>query len=178
MKTPDTSLTATPIVKSIWHTRPTLEQMNRPTPTMDATLGIQFTEVGDDFLRACMPVDHRTQQPMGLLHGGASVALAETLGSAGAYLCVDATLFNVVGLEINCNHVRGVRSGVVTGTARPVHLGKSTHIWEIRIADEAGRLVAISRLTVAILSKSTENNSQNNKEHNKDTATGKIPDAV
>ena len=139
--------------KPIWHTRPTIAQMNRPTPTLDATLGIQFTEIGDDFLRATMPVDHRTHQPMGLLHGGASVALAETLGSAGAYLCVDASQFNVVGLEINCNHVRGVRAGVVTGTARPLHLGKSTHIWEIRITDEADRLVAISRLTVAILAK-------------------------
>ena len=146
-----TTPTSTPI--AIWHTRPTLEQLNRPVPTLNKALGIQFTEVGADFLRATMPVDHRTHQPMGLLHGGASVALAETLGSAGAYLCVDASQFNVVGLEINCNHVRGVRAGVVTGTARPLHLGKSTHIWEIRITDEADRLVAISRITVAILSK-------------------------
>ena len=159
--------TSTPI--AIWHTRPTVEQMNRPLPTLNKVLGIRFTEVGADFLRATMPVDHRTHQPMGLLHGGASVALAETLGSAGAYLCVDANQFNVVGLEINCNHVRGVRAGVVTGTARPLHLGKSTHIWEIRITDEADRLVAISRLTVAILSKVSKAAADINVNTNPDT---------
>src|SRR5437899_10211336 len=100
-------------------------------------LGIEITEYGDDFLRARMPVDHRTHQPMGLLHGGASVALAESLGSIGAQLCVDPARYAVVGLEINANHIRGVTSGWVTGTARPLHRGRTTHVWEIRIEEEA-----------------------------------------
>lgn len=137
----------------IWFTRPTLTQLNQPMPTLVQHLGIVITELGDDFIRATMPVDHRTHQPMGLLHGGASVALAESLGSMGAYLCVDASRFDVVGLEINANHIRAVRSGTVTGTARPIHLGKSTQLWEIRITDEADKLVCISRITIAILEK-------------------------
>ncbi len=137
----------------IWFHRPTLDQLNRPTPTMVAHLGMVFTEVGDDFLRATMPVDQRTHQPMGILHGGASVALAETIGSTAAYLCVDMQKFNVVGLEINANHVRSVRSGLVTGTARPIHLGRTTQLWEIRITDEADKLICISRLTMAVLDK-------------------------
>ncbi len=119
-------------------------------------LGITFTEIGDDFLRATMPVDHRTHQPMGILHGGASVTLAETIGSSAAYLCVDMQKFNVVGLEINANHVRSVRTGLVTGTARPIHLGRTTQLWEIRITDEAGKLTCISRLTIAVLDKSAD----------------------
>ena len=114
-------------------------------------LGIEFLDIGDDYLTARMPVDHRTHQPMGLLHGGASVALAETLGSTGAFLCVDAAQYNVVGLEINANHVRGVREGFVTGVARPLHRGKTTQLWEIRITDEADKLVCISRITIAVL---------------------------
>ncbi len=141
----------------IWFHRPTLEQLNQPTPTLAAQLGIIYTDIGDDYLRATMPVDHRTHQPMGLLHGGASVALAETLGSAGAYLCVDMHKFNVVGLEINANHVRAVRQGLVTGTARPIHLGRSTQLWEIRITDDANQLVCISRLTIAVLEKPVSN---------------------
>jgi len=121
--------------------------------TMVEHLGIEITEIGDDFLRARMPVDHRTHQPAGLLHGGASVALAETLGSIGAHLCVDPGRFAVVGLEINANHIRGVTSGWVIGTARPLHRGRTTHVWEIRIEDGAGKLVCISRLTLAILEK-------------------------
>jgi 1,4-dihydroxy-2-naphthoyl-CoA hydrolase len=138
---------------AIWFTRPTLDQLNQPMPTLVAHLGIVITELGDDFIRATMPVDHRTHQPMGLLHGGASVALAESLGSMGAYLCVDASRYDVVGLEINANHIRGVKSGTVTGTARPIHIGKSTQLWEIRITNEADKLVCISRITIAVLEK-------------------------
>lgn len=113
-------------------------------------LGIEFTELGPDFLRATMPVDRRTHQPYGLLHGGASVLLAETLGSTAAMLCV-AEGERCVGIEINANHLRAVRAGLVTGTARPLHLGRQTQVWEIRIEDEAARLVCVSRLTVAVL---------------------------
>jgi uncharacterized protein (TIGR00369 family) len=114
-------------------------------------LGIVFTEVGDDFLRATMPVDARTRQPYGLLHGGASVALAETLGSMAGGLCVDPQREAVVGLEINANHLRAVRSGVVTGTARALHVGRTTQVWEIRIENEAGKLVCVSRITLAVI---------------------------
>jgi len=113
-------------------------------------LGIEFTELGPDFLRATMPVDRRTHQPYGLLHGGASVLLAETLGSTAAMLCV-AEGERCVGIEINANHLRAVREGIVTGTARPLHVGRQTQVWEIRIEDEAARLVCVSRLTVAVL---------------------------
>jgi 1,4-dihydroxy-2-naphthoyl-CoA hydrolase len=118
---------------------------------MPEYLGIEITEVGDDYLKARMPVDDRTRQPYGLLHGGASVALAETLGSLGAALVIDRSQFYCVGLEINANHVRGAREGFVTGIARPLHLGRTTHVWEIRITDEQEKLVCISRITVAIL---------------------------
>ena len=113
-------------------------------------LGIEFTELGPDFLRATMPVDRRTHQPYGLLHGGASVLLAETLGSTAAMLCAPEGE-RCVGIEINANHLRAVRAGVVTGTARPLHVGRQTQVWEIRIEDEAQRLVCVSRLTVAVL---------------------------
>lgn len=116
-------------------------------------LGIEFTRLGPDFLEGTMPVDHRTKQPAGLLHGGASVALAETLGSVGAYLTVDPEHHQVVGLEINANHVRSARSGHVTGVARPIHRGRTTQVWDIRITDGEGKLVCISRLTVAVTSK-------------------------
>lgn len=113
-------------------------------------LGIVFTEVGTDFLRATMPVDARTKQPYGLLHGGASVLLAETLGSSAGNLCVPGDRI-CVGIEINANHLRGVREGVVTGTARPLHVGRATHVWEIRIEDARGRLACVSRLTLAVV---------------------------
>ena len=116
-------------------------------------LGIEFTAVGEDYLEATMPVDKRTHQPIGLLHGGASVALAETLGSVGANYCVDPEKQYCVGLEINANHIRSVRSGYVKGTARPVHLGKRTHVWEIRIVNEQNELVCVSRITMAVLDK-------------------------
>lgn len=116
-------------------------------------LGITITEAGDDWLRGTMPVDERTRQPFGLLHGGASVALAETLGSMAGGLCVDPATEAVVGLEINANHLRAARSGVVTGTARALHVGRSTHVWEIRIENEAGKPVCISRLTLAVVAR-------------------------
>ena len=116
-------------------------------------LGIAFTEIGPDYLRATMPVDARTRQPDGLLHGGASVLLAETLGSTAGGLCVEDDQ-GVVGIEINANHLRGVREGVVTGTARPLHVGRNTQVWEIRIEDARGRLACISRLTLAVIARS------------------------
>jgi len=131
----------------------TLDQLNTMSAgTAIATLGIVFTELGPDFLRATMPVDARTHQPYGLLHGGASALLAETLGStAGGLAAPDG--HGVVGIEINANHLRGVRAGSVTGTARPLHVGRSTQVWEIRIEDAAGKLVCISRLTLAVVPK-------------------------
>ncbi len=119
--------------------------------TLIERLGIVVTEAGDDWLRATMPVDARTRQPFGLLHGGASVALAETLGSMAGGYCVDPATQMVVGLEINANHLRAVREGTVTGTARALHVGRSTQVWEIRIEDEAGRPVCVSRLTLAVV---------------------------
>lgn len=121
--------------------------------TIAEVIGLEFTEIGADFLKGRMPVDHRTHQPYGLLHGGASCVLAETLGSVASALVIDQSKFICVGLEINANHVRGVRSGFVTGTASPIHIGASTHVWDIRIVDERDKLVCISRLTVAILPK-------------------------
>jgi 1,4-dihydroxy-2-naphthoyl-CoA hydrolase len=121
--------------------------------TLGEHLGMQFTEVGENYLKATMPVDHRTHQPYGLLHGGASVALAETLGSVGAALTLDPDQFICVGMEINANHLRSVRSGTVTGTATPLHRGSSSQVWEIKIHDDHGKLVCVSRLTVAVLKK-------------------------
>ena len=114
-------------------------------------LGIVMTGAGEDWLRATMPVDRRTVQPFGILHGGASVVLAETLGSMAGNLCVDTTKEMVVGLEINANHVRAMRGGVVTGTARALHVGRSTQLWEIRIENDDGKLVCVSRLTLAVV---------------------------
>lgn len=121
--------------------------------TMGDHLGIEWTEIGDDYIKARMPVDHRTHQPYGLLHGGASCALAETLGSIASFLVIDSEKFICVGLEINANHVRGVKQGFVTGIATPLHIGSSTHVWDIKIHDEREKLVCVSRLTVAILKK-------------------------
>lgn len=137
---------------SIWFQPFTLDELNRyQQQTLVTHLGIRYTEIGDDYLKAVMPVDERTKQPAGILHGGASVALAETLGSTGANLMVDRQQKLCVGLDINANHVRAMRSGQVTGTARPLHIGGSTQVWEIRIADEKDRLVCISRITMAVL---------------------------
>ena len=135
-----------------WHSVLSVKELNSGRGgTLIEHLGIEFTEIGDDFIRGTMPVDGRTRQPYGLLHGGASVALAETLGSTGAVMCVDTKEYQCVGQEINANHVRGARTGLVTGTARPVHLGGRTQVWSIEIVNEAGKLVCISRLTVAVI---------------------------
>lgn len=118
---------------------------------MQRHVGIEFTEAGDDYLKATMPVDYRTKQPMGLLHGGASVVLAESLGSVASVLCIDANVQTVVGLEINANHIKTARDGYVTGVAKPIHLGRSTQVWEIKIYNEQEQLLCISRITNAIL---------------------------
>jgi 1,4-dihydroxy-2-naphthoyl-CoA hydrolase len=133
---------------------PTLEQLNKSSQsTMINHLGIEFTAIGEDFLEATMPVDHRTIQPMGLLHGGANVVLAETLGSMAASLTIDLSKQACVGLEINANHTRAVKEGKVRGIAKPIHIGKSTQIWEIKIFNESEKLCCISRITMAILDK-------------------------
>lgn len=121
------------------------------TDTLGAALGIEILEVGADFVCGRMPVDTRTRQPFGLLHGGASVALAETLGSTAGNLCLDPLHEVAVGLEINANHLRAVRDGHVTGTARALHVGRSTQVWEIRIVDDHGRLSCVSRITLAVV---------------------------
>jgi 1,4-dihydroxy-2-naphthoyl-CoA hydrolase len=120
---------------------------------MSEYLGIEWTELGEDFLKARMPVDHRTKQPYGLLHGGASCVLAETIGSVASALVIDPARFQCVGLEINANHVHSATNGYVTGVAMPLHLGKSTHVWDIKIYNENDKMVCVSRLTVAIIQK-------------------------
>lgn len=119
--------------------------------TLGEHLGMEWIEIGDNYLKARMPVDHRTRQPYGLLHGGASVALAETIGSVAAALVVDHHKYYCVGLEINANHIRGVKEGFVTGKGTPIHTGSATQVWDIKIHNESGKLVCISRLTVAVL---------------------------
>jgi 1,4-dihydroxy-2-naphthoyl-CoA hydrolase len=137
---------------SIWFRPYTLEELDRQSQgCMVEHLDIRFTEIGPDYIRATMPADARTWQPFGLLHGGASVTLAETLGSVGANCVIDNSKFFCVGQEINANHLRGVRSGRVTGTARPIHIGGRSQVWEIRIEDQKGKLVCISRLTLAVV---------------------------
>lgn len=139
---------------AIWKVKPDVGMVQRMQQnTIADSLGIMITEFGDDYVKGTMPVDCRTHQPMGILHGGASVVLAESLGSMASNLCVDTTRQYCVGLDINANHIRAVRNGLVTGTARPVHLGRSTHVWEIRIEDEGGKLVCLSRLTMAVMSR-------------------------
>ena len=121
--------------------------------TLAENLGIEFTAIGEDYLEATMPVDRRTHQPFGLLHGGASVALAETMGSVAAAYCIDHAKQFCVGLEINANHIRGVKNGFVKGVTKPIHIGKKTQVWEIRITDEQQDLICISRITIAVLDK-------------------------
>ena len=136
---------------AVWTTPPTLEQLNaRSQGCAVSHLGIEFTEIGPDYLCARVPVDERTKQPYGLLHGGVSVVLAETLGSVGA-ACACPAGHRAVGLDINANHLRAATSGWVTGTARPVHIGKTTHVWQIDMVNEAGELTCVSRITMAIL---------------------------
>jgi 1,4-dihydroxy-2-naphthoyl-CoA hydrolase len=139
---------------TLWKTQPTLDQLRELSRnTLVDHLGIEFVEIGDDYLKAKMPVDHRTKQPAGLLHGGASVTLAETLGSVGAVFCVNREKKTVVGIEINANHIRPVTAGWVTGVTKPIHIGGTTQIWEIKIYDQEDRLVCVSRLTVAVINR-------------------------
>ncbi len=136
---------------SIWRTAATPAELNeRGSRTLPGYLGIRVTEIGPDFLRATMPVNERTHQPYGVLHGGASVALAETAGSLAAMLCIDPDHV-ALGQDINANHLRSISSGLVTATARPFHLGRSSHVWHIEIRDEQERLVCVSRLTMAVV---------------------------
>lgn len=128
-----------------------LNDMNKNT--LAETLDMQFTEIGDGFIRMQMPVNSSTHQPYGLLHGGASAALAETIGSVASWMCIDREKQICVGMEINCNHIRAIRTGIVTATATPLHLGATSHVWDIRIKDESEKLVCVSRLTVAVLKK-------------------------
>ena len=121
--------------------------------TMNKLIGIEWTEVGRNFLKAKMPVDHRTRQAYGILHGGASCVLAETIGSVGSAMIIDHSRFYCAGLEINANHIRSARDGWVTGIATPLHLGSSTDVWDIKIIDEKEKLICVSRLTVAIISR-------------------------
>ncbi|HLW50257.1 MAG TPA: hotdog fold thioesterase [Sphingobacteriaceae bacterium] len=142
----------------LWKQKPTIEQLNsRFDNNIGKFIGIEFVEITDDSLSAIMPVDERTKQPYGILHGGASVVLAETLGSIASNLIIDSESFVGVGLEVNANHLRPVSSGHVKGVCTPIHIGRTTHVWDIRIYEKHGKLNCISRLTVAIIPK------QNNK---------------
>ncbi len=145
------------MTKPIWTTTPSVEMLDTlHVDTAVAHLGIEFTGVGDDWISARMPVDARTSQPYGILHGGASVVLAETLGSCGAMGCLDAKTQICVGQEVNANHLRAASSGWITGTARPVHLGRTSQVWTIELRDEQARLTCISRLTMAVLARRAE----------------------
>lgn len=140
---------------AIWHKELTLSEINeRGHHTMSEFLGIKFTEIGDDFLIATMPVNDRTKQPMGILHGGANVVLAETVASNAANFVVDISKQYCVGLDINANHIRPCREGFVTAKTFPVHLGRSTQVWQIDIRNEAGKLTCVSRMTASVLSRS------------------------
>ena len=139
-------------MSNIWANEPTLDVLNRQMEnTACSNLGIKITEIGDDYLTGTMPADARTFQPIGLIHGGANVLLAETLGSMAANCCVDLAKQYCVGQEINANHIRGVRSGDVTGTAKIVHKGRTSQVWEIRIVNQENKLTCISRLTMAVI---------------------------
>lgn len=139
---------------SIWFKNYTVEDLNKMCKNnMLEHIGIEFTEIGSDYLQAKMPVDNRTKQPAGLLHGGASVTLAETLGSMGAFLCVDPQKYTSVGVEINANHLRSVTEGFVYGKAKPIHIGRKSQVWEIKIHDDRNKLICISRITLAVVDK-------------------------
>jgi 1,4-dihydroxy-2-naphthoyl-CoA hydrolase len=143
-------------MSKIWFGNPVLADINnRHHNHIGALIGIEFTELGDDFIKARMPVDARTHQPLGILHGGASVVLAETLGSFASSLIVDPEKHMVVGLEVNANHLRPVKSGYVTGICTPIHIGGKTHIWDIKMYDDRGKMNCVSRLTVAVVSVSS-----------------------
>lgn len=142
-------------MKTIWHSKNiSLDTLNEfSNGTMAEHLGMEFTEIGPDYLKLMMPVDHRTKQPYGLLHGGASVALAETVGSMASALIIDPEQQICVGMEISANHLRGVKSGYVHACAKPLHIGATSHVWDIRITNDEHKLVCVSRLTMAILAK-------------------------
>jgi 1,4-dihydroxy-2-naphthoyl-CoA hydrolase len=136
----------------IWFAKPDLEQLNnRSKNNIGALLGIQFTEIGDNYIKASMPVDDRTRQPAGILHGGASVVLAETLGSVASNLVLNPDRNMGVGLEVNANHLRMVKSGLVIGICTPIHIGGKTHIWDIKLYNDEGKITCVSRLTVAVV---------------------------
>ena len=135
----------------IWKKEFTLESLNNTEKNIVKHLGIAFSKKGDNFLEATMPVDERTHQPFGILHGGASVVLAETIGSMAGYLCIEDPKLITVGQEINANHIRSVKTGIVTGRATPIHIGRSSHVWSIEIKNEEGKLVAFSRMTLAVV---------------------------
>jgi len=139
---------------SIWKTNATIEGLNGLNPsTMGEALGMRFTEIGPDFLCMSMPVDERTKQPAGLLHGGASAAIAETIGSVASTLCIDLKHQAAVGVELNCSHLRSARKGEVHATCRPIRVGKSMHVWQIEIQNDAKKLVCVCRLTVSVIDK-------------------------
>ncbi|MGF1692457.1 hotdog fold thioesterase [Photobacterium kagoshimensis] len=141
---------------AIWHKKIDIDELNASSKnTLVEHLGIRYTEFDDDSLSATMPVDARTHQPFGMLHGGASVVLAETLGSVAANMCVDEGLY-CVGLDINANHIRPMRTGTVTGTTTPLHIGMTTQVWQIELKDERGRLICTSRITMAVLGKKAD----------------------
>lgn len=141
----------------IWKNELRLEDVaNVRKKTMVDWLGIEFIEVGDDFLKAKMPVDHRTIQPIGIMHGGASCVLAETIASIAANYCVDYEHFYCVGLDINTNHLRVVREGYVIGVAKPIHLGRTTQVWEVKMYNQKDQLVSISRMTAAVLNRDNQ----------------------
>jgi 1,4-dihydroxy-2-naphthoyl-CoA hydrolase len=138
----------------IWFTETDVDVINnRPKNHIGALLGIEFIEIGDGFIKAKMPVDARTHQPYGILHGGASVVLAESIGSIASALIIDPEKYMAVGQEVNANHLRPVKSGFVTGICTPIHIGGKTHVWDIKIYDDHCRMSCISRLTVAIVPK-------------------------
>ncbi len=140
----------------MWFKDFTIEDLNgRPKNHIGALLDIQFTEIGDNFITGTMPVNERTHQPAGILHGGASVVLAETLGSIASYMLIDPEKYVAVGLEVNANHLRPVKSGLVKGVCTPIHIGAKTHIWDIKIYNDRGKMSCISRLTVAVINKPT-----------------------
>lgn len=142
----------------IWFGNITLEDLQKRRgniPNMGEFLGLKLTELGDDYLKGTLPVNERTVQPMGILHGGASCVLAESLGSMAAWFCVDPDKFFTVGMDIHTSHIRSIREGIVTGTARPIHLGKSTQLWEIKIENEQNQLISITRLTMFVKNRET-----------------------
>lgn len=141
-------------MSKLWFGHADVDAINaRPKNHIGALLGIEFTEIGDDYIKATMPVDARTHQPFGILHGGASVVLAESLGSIASWLIIDPEKYMAVGLDVNANHLRAVKSGLVTGVCTPINIGGKIHVWDIKIYDDRGKMSCISRLTVAILPK-------------------------